>query len=229
MAEDLAIDVGIPKDSEEFDSFVGCIENVLEYGCGYGDDWTEDILEKCRKSDLDIAKRVIEELEKPIYRQKKMKWWQSYHKHNRDAPRTVKSPRRDASRTKKRNKRPMSPMFERNNRKRPMSPMFERNNRNPPPRRTTPNRRAPTRDIPYERDIQYERNPRNNRKRPMSPMFDDLQRPLASNRSERRRPSRYSSVPEWPGNPPANFQHRSPPRRRSPPRNNRNKRRRFRR
>ena len=169
MAEDLAIDVGIPKDSEEFDSFVGCIENVLEYGCGYGDDWTEDILEKCRKSDLDIAKRVIEELEKPIYRQKKMKWWQVYHKHNRDAPRTVKSPRRDASRTKKR------------------------------------------------------------AKRPMSPMFDDLQRPLASNRSEQRRPSRYSSVPEWPGNPPANFQHRSPPRRRSPPRNNRNKRRRFRR
>ena len=183
MAEDLAIDVGIPKDSEEFDSFVGCIENVLEYGCGYGDDWTEDILEKCRKSDLDIAKRVIEELEKPTsrYRQKKMKWWQTYHKHNRDAPRRVSGAGRDASRTKKRAKRPMSPMFE-----------------------------------------------RNNRKRPMSPMFDDFQGPLASNRSERR-PSRYSSVPEWPGNPPANFQHRSPPRRRSPPRNNRNKRRRFRR
>jgi len=222
MAEDLAIDVGIPKDSEEFDSFVGCIENVLEYGCGYGDDWTEDILEKCRKSDLDIAKRVIEELEKvgtASYRQKKMKWWQAYRKHNRGQPqevRTAKSPRRDASRTKKRTKRPMSPMFKRNNRK-------------PPGYRTEPNRRPPARDIPYERDIQYERNHRNNRKRPMSPMFDDLQRPLASNRSERRRPSRYSSVPEWPGNPPDNRGTRRSPPRRSPPRNNRNKRRRFRR
>ena len=64
---DLAIDVGIPKDSDEYDSFIGCVENILEYGCGYGDSFTEKIIEKCRSSQLDIAKKVISELERPNF------------------------------------------------------------------------------------------------------------------------------------------------------------------
>jgi hypothetical protein len=226
MAEDLAIDIGIPRDSEEFDSFVGCIENLLEYGCGYGDDWTEDILEKCRKSKLDIAKKVIEELEKPRsrYRQRNMKWWQRWQPktsaRRQNASQANHSKRR-APQTK-RYKKPMSPMFERRGSKRPMSPMFDQRSRGK-------GRHSPD-------EIQYERR---GSKRPMSPMFDqrsdynhghpeDHHQRYASRYNSP--PARYSEVPEWPG--------RSPDRRRYTPvddrrqrlsMNNRNKRRRYRR
>ena len=186
MAEDLAIDVGIPKNSEEFQTFVSCIENILEYGCGYGDDFTEDVLEKCRNSDLDIAKQVINELEKPRarYRQKKLKWWQKYiPKHERIQS---NSPRRRAPKSRPKHnerrhherRRPMSPMFRRSpERRRPMSPMFRR----PPQRRRPPP--APRKRRKRQRDeIEYERYPEENKPRRYTIRED-------------RRPS---DVPEWP-------------------------------
>tara|TARA_B110000908_G_scaffold172290_2_gene238836 strand:- start:9347 stop:9916 length:570 start_codon:yes stop_codon:yes gene_type:complete len=180
MAEDLAIDVGIPKNSSEFQTFVSCIENILEYGCGYGDDFTEDVLEKCRKSDLEIAKKVIEELEKPRsrYRQTKLKWWKKYTpKRERKQP---SSPRRRQHKRRPNNnqrrqpqrQRPMSPMF-----RRPMSPMFRRSpqQRRPPP--------APKKRRKRQREeIEYERQPEQSHRRRYTIRED-------------RRPS---DVPEWP-------------------------------
>jgi len=183
MAEDLAIDVGIPKNSEEFQTFVSCIENILEYGCGYGDDFTEDVLEKCRKSDLEIAKKVIGELEKPRsrYRQTKLKWWQKYTP-NHERRRSISPSRGQHKRRQNNNqrrppqrRRPMSPMFRRPpQRRRPMSPMFRRSpqQRRPPPKKRRKRQRE---------EIEYERQPEQARRR------------IYTIREDRR----PSDVPEW--------------------------------
>ena len=191
--EDLAIDVGIPKDSDEFDSFVGCIENILEYGCGYKDDFTNDVIDKCRKSELDIAKKVVRELERPKsrYRQKKMKWWEEWtpkfsKKREGDRRSSGQRPPRNARRSSgqrpPRNARHMSPVRE----KRPMSPLFSRRQQSmnlqfdkSRGQRRPQQRRRQSPEIRYER---AERK-RTDRKRPMSPMFSE----------------HPSDVPEWPG------------------------------
>lgn len=189
MAEDLAIDVGIPKDSDEFDMFVSCIENILEYGCGYGDEFTEDILEKCKQSELDIAKKVIAELEKPRarYRTSKLKWWQEYvPKQNTKNYRTRNVQTKSNNHRQKRpmspvcrprnKKRPMSPLFRPRNRKRPMSPLFENRHKRSRKYRDRSN------SIDYERDVPQ----RSSNKRSRYTIVED------------RLPS---AVPEWPGRP----------------------------
>ena len=188
--EDLAIDVGIPKDSDEFDSFVGCIENILEYGCGYVDEFTDDVLEKCRKSELDIAKKVVRELEKPKsrLRQKKIKWWEDWRP-KFSKRREIEGGRRQAARRPSRNDRQrpprqgrhMSPIRE----KRTMSPLFSRRQQNMDlqfdnRRRRPQQKRRQSPEIRYER-ARPERK-RTDRKRPMSPMF----------------PEHPSTVPDWP-------------------------------
>ena len=173
MAEDLAIDVGIPKNSEEFQTFVSCIENILEYGCGYGDEFTEDVLEKCRNSDLDIAKQVIKELEKPRsrYRQRKLKWWQTYvPKHKRLKEQTSSKRKRNRSPERKRSlsppqvreKKPMNLSFK--PKKKPMDLSFKR--------KETPRR--------HEREPRY-----------------DEQRQSYS-RYRRQMSPKYSDIPKWP-------------------------------
>ena len=123
MAKDLAIDVGIPVDTDEFDTFVACVDNILTHGCGYGDEVTDRIVEKCHTSDLPIAKKVLRECRRISrntsgIRPSKSKWWETYYnKKNGDVPRW---PGRKPDRVK----RPMSPMFDK--RKRPMSPMFDK-------------------------------------------------------------------------------------------------------
>lgn len=178
-AKDLAIDAGIPKDSDEFDSFVGCIENILEYGCGYADDFTDDVLDKCRKSELDIAKKVVRELERPKshYRQKKMKWWEEWtstFSKKREGDRRSsgqRSPRQRSSRQRSsRHARQRSPVRE----KRPMSPLFSQQHMDK--RRRRP-QQSP--EIRYERARPERKRP--DRKRPMSPMFSE----------------HPSAVPEW--------------------------------
>ena len=175
--EDLAIDVGIPKDSDEFDSFVGCIENIIEYGCGYKDDFTDNVIDKCRKSELDIAKKVVRELERPKsrYRQKKMKWWEewtpTFSKKREGRAAGQRPPRNARHMSHVREKRQMSPLFSR--RQQNMDLQFD--NRRPRPQQ----RRRQSPEIRYER---AERK-RTVRKRPMSPMFSE----------------HPSAVPGWPG------------------------------
>ena len=193
MSEELVIDIGIPPNSKEFYSFVGCIDNILEYGCGYDDAFTEEILRKCRRSELDIAKRVVSELEKPRskYHHKtptrskynrnppersnynrndgKQKWWETYKQRN--IRKNTKLPTRQSRRPTRHPKRPtrhpkrlLSPI-------RPRSPMFEKGSKRP---------MSPM----FEKGSQ----------RPMSPMFERHSQRLLSPRFKRRR----GDVPEWP-------------------------------
>ena len=129
MAKDLAIDVGIPVDTDEFHTFVACVDNILTHGCGYGDEVTDRIVEKCHTSDLPIAKKVLRECRRISrntsgIRPSKSKWWETYYnKKNGDVPRW---PGTKPDRVK----RPMSPMFDKRKRgKRPMSPMFDKRKR----------------------------------------------------------------------------------------------------
>ena len=135
MAKDLAIDVGIPINTKEFDKFVNCVDNILTYGCKYIDQTTDDILEKCNQSNLPIAAKIIKECRRIVnntsrIRPTRLKWWEIYHNNKcGDVPychvdirtRDGRDGRDDRTRDKR--KRPMSPLFDRR-RKRPMSPLF---------------------------------------------------------------------------------------------------------
>ena len=182
-AEDLAIDVGIPVNTDEFDTFVSCVENILDHGCGYSSEVTSHIVERCETSELAIAKEVLRECRrehKSRIRPSRLKWWQTWQsaREGNDVPRWPKqrpaSPRERPAFTKKK-KRPMSPMFDRRRaasprarpaftkkKKRPMSPMFDKRRAASPPRHAYG--RRPT--SPRERPAFTKK-----KKRPMSPMF----------------------------------------------------------
>ena len=197
---DLAIDVGLVIESDEYETFVATVQNILELGTGYSKRVMEDIIKKCITSELDIAQRVISEcrMEKtsPI-RSKRLKWWQAYTPRHQRITRNIRidrTPTRQPPPQKyqRRNKRrPMELEFKRRNesteqeysravpqwgsraRKRPMSPMFEQ--------------RVPEQE--YSRAV-----PRwgsRARKRPMSPMFEQRKRPqsppYSRNHSRKRR------------------------------------------
>ena len=150
MAKELAIDVDIPVhvDTDEFHTFVACVDNILNHGCGYGDEATDHIVEKCHTSDLPIAKKVLRECRRISrntsgIRPSRSKWWETYYK-NKDVPRWPgrkpdhergKRPMSPMFDKTKRGKRPMSPMFNKTKRgKRPMSPMFDKTKREKRPR-----------------------------------------------------------------------------------------------
>lgn len=216
---DLAIDVGLAKNSDEYDTFVSCVHNILELGTGYTRPAMENIVEKCRKSELDIAKRVIRECQRektsPM-RSRRLKWWEEYvPKHERITRDIVidRTPKREHKQRDQR-KRPMSPMFER--RKRPMSPMFERRDQ----------RKRPMKPM-FERRKRPHEPRRDQRKRPMKSMFERRKRPespVYTRQPERyssREPERYSTVPQWGSDRRPDKRERSPPYRRN------NKRRRY--
>lgn len=169
-AEDLAIDVGIAVNTDEFDTFVSCVENIIDHGCGYSSEVTAQICEKCKTSDLDIAKQVLRECRRAgtnttRMRPSKLKWWQTWRsmRESRDVPSwpgRAPSPERRAT-TRKPRRRPMSPLFEKKSqRKRPMSPLFE-------PRGATQKRRNRPRR-PYKRPM----SPMFKKKRPESPVYE---------------------------------------------------------
>lgn len=190
---DLAIDVGIPKDSDEYDSFIGCVENILEYGCGYGDSFTEKIIEKCRSSQLDIAKKVISELERPKsrYRQKKLKWWQEWQPKTHSNKHYRRSPQNERHSSKRRSRRPSQ--HERRGPKKPMSPLFERRRR---PMELDFRKRAPP---PRKHYYAEPRNERRVRKRSPSPEYERHGR---YRRSMSPMFSENADVPKWPGRSP---------------------------
>ena len=144
MAKDLAIDVGIPIGSNEYETFVGCVNNILTHGCGYEDGVTENIMEKCRTSKLPIAQKVLQECRRISrntsgIRPSRLKWWEKYYqKKDGDVPRwpgkraNRQPDKRSMVDHRRPHKRPMSPMFDKRQRrphKRPMSPMFDKRQR----------------------------------------------------------------------------------------------------
>ena len=196
---DLAIDVGLAKNSDEYDTFVSCVHNILELGTGYTRPAMENIVEKCRKSELDIAKRVIRECQRektsPM-RSRRLKWWEEYAPKRERITRGIfidRTPHRERKHT-------MSPMFERRTQsKRPMKPMFERHKR------------------PREQR-------RDQRKRPMKPMFERRGSPAYTRSPERyntHQPERHTNVPQWGSDRRPGKRDSSPPYRRN------NKRRRY--
>jgi len=180
MAEDLAIDVGIPADTDEFHTFVSCVNNLLEHGCTYGKGVTDNICEKCEKSDLPIAKKVLRECRRVAkntsrIRPSKLKWWQTWE--NSSVPRW---PGRSPSPQQTR-KRPMSPMFRkkqsrqdrrqdhrqdrRQDRRQDYQEYRDYQDRRPREQGRRKRARAQRREHPYKRP--NEERP----KRPMSPLF----------------------------------------------------------
>ena len=80
MSKDLAIDVGLPPDSEELENFVNQVDHILKYGCSSTTRGVQDIVEKCHTSELDIARQVIRACGKTHnnINQSKLKWWETY-------------------------------------------------------------------------------------------------------------------------------------------------------
>lgn len=167
MAEDLAIDVGIPNDTDEFDTFVSCVNNILDHGCGYSSEVTAQICERCETSELPIAKQVLRECRRVRrnasgMRPSKMKWWQTWQSKHQAVPRW---PGRSPSPTPRLKKPP--PV--RRKAKRPMSPMFK--NKHATQRSTTFKGHSDRRKRPMSPMFTNKR-PSDRRKRPMSPMFE---------------------------------------------------------
>ena len=184
MAKDLAIDVGIPIGSNEYETFVGCVNNILTHGCGYEDGVTENIMEKCRTSKLPIAQKVLQECRRISrntsgIRPSRLKWWEKYYqKKDGDVPRwpgkraNRQPDKRSMVDNRQPDKRSMSPMFDkRRPHKRPMSPMFDKRQRRPHKRPMSP---------------MFDKRQRRPHKRPMSPMFDKRQRPHENRRYDDR-------------------------------------------
>tara|TARA_B110000858_G_scaffold155071_3_gene177054 strand:+ start:808 stop:1380 length:573 start_codon:yes stop_codon:yes gene_type:complete len=172
-AEDLAIDVGIAVNTDEFDTFVSCVENIIDHGCGYSSEVTAQICEKCKTSDLDIAKKVLRECRwvsanTSRMRPEKLKWWQTWRskRESRDIPRWPGRAASPERRRKHNQKRPMSPMFNKQKKKkRPMSPMFNQQKKKKRPMSPVFNKQK--------------------KKRPMSPVYDRQESPVYE---RRRRP-----------------------------------------
>lgn len=154
-AEDLAIDVGLAHNTDEYTAFVECVRNILEHGCTYSRAATRRIVQKCQRSRLDIAERVIRKCRQGGQRQggqrQQAKWWQLYTPRREPSARPAKrrmdltfrhkdtpsEAKRRPSRYNARSgarKRPRSPPrrwsprrdTDRRSRKRPMSPLFQR-------------------------------------------------------------------------------------------------------
>lgn len=180
MAEDLAIDVGIPNESDEFETFISCVNNILDHGCGYSEEVTAQICEKCETSELPIAKKVLRECRRISrntgrIRPSKLKWWETWQSKHEAVPRW---PGRSPSPPP----RPKHPPRVHRKKKRPMSPMFK------------DKRSMLNRDRPFTfKDKRAPQRPRTRReKRPMSPMFNDKrsQRPKFDGRRPRYHESR---------------------------------------
>jgi hypothetical protein len=178
---DLATDVGLVNGTDEYDTFVAIVENILELGSAYPREAMQDIVEKCKQSELDIAKRVIRECRREKtsrFREPRLKWWETYIPRRERISRDIyidRKPSKQDTRRRTSKKRPMSPMFER--RKPEKRSAFERHEREE--RSASP---------------MYER--RKPQKRPMSPMFErrKLQKRPMSPMFERRK---QKSVPQW--------------------------------
>jgi len=124
MAEDLAIDVGIPIKTDEFHTFVSCVNNIIDHGCSYSGKVTAQIRERCEMSELPLAKKVLRACQNTL-RPSKLKWWEKWRsKRESDVPRWP-APSRPSSNGKRR-QRSMSPMFKDKRNHRPMSPMFKK-------------------------------------------------------------------------------------------------------
>lgn len=174
MAEDLAIDVGLQIHSDDYKTFVACVNAILDHGCSYSERTMRSIKEYCKESDLPLAKKVLRECDRIAnnssrMRPSKLKWWETYeprrrknynYRRERNASesrrqRNVDTRERPSSR---RPKRPMDLEFKR--KPQPMELKFEKKKR---PRPMSP--------VPEDSPTYHRK-----RYRPMSPVYSDVPR-----------------------------------------------------
>ena len=185
---DLATDIGLTKGTDEYDTFVSCVKNILELGTGYNKEPTNDIIDKCRTSELKIAKDVVDACQrkprtsKPPMRETRRKWWENYLPRRERISRDIYIDRKPST----------------SNAKRPMSPMFRQNDHR---QRKVKRSRSPTAST----HDQHRRNAHGRTgKRPMSPMFVSEPRRYRSPSPNYERHShgerqRTQNVPQWGG------------------------------
>ena len=210
--DDLAIDVGLAKDSDEYDVFVSCVQNILELGNRYSKEATEEIIQKCQQSQLDIAHDVIEACttkKNSQFRRSKLKWWETYVPRRERISRDIVVDRRPDRRNRtgasqrRRHKRERSPVFHGRDR-RQSQPRRHRNDRRQNHEIQRPERRhkrpmSPMFQRPERRrkrpmSPMFQR-PERRRKRPMSPMFQRPDRSISP--VYQRSNGDSSAVPSW--------------------------------
>ncbi len=128
MSKDLAIDVGLPPDSEEFENFVNQVDHILKHGRSSTTRGVQDIVEKCYTSELDIARQVIRACGRnpQNINQSKQKWWETYGAPPSQRGRASPSQRGRASPPQRGRSRGQQPVPQR---RRSMSPLFEPSHR----------------------------------------------------------------------------------------------------
>ncbi len=187
MSEDLAVDVGLTRDSSDFKKFVDGVDSILEYGCTSVTRVVQDIVDKCHTSELDIARQVIRACASPTSnkRQNKLKWWETYQRtmsstrQPRDQQRRPRDqqrqPRDQQRRPRDQQRRPRDQQRQprdqqrrprdQQRRRRSMSPLFQR------PRSPTSKRCLSPRSGQFGRPHPYEQN-RSHKHRPMHLSFE---------------------------------------------------------
>lgn len=184
--EDLAIDVGLVQDTEEYDVFISRVNTILDLGCDYSSKTTKDIMEKCHTSELDIAKTVLRECRRTkTQRKTRLKWWEAYVLERDADPSPVRrsEPRRQLKRRRKPSPGPA---------RRPMSLTFHKPQESRQRRQGTTEPRQPM--SPMFEKKQYQ----SKRRRPV----EQQQRRYQNDEDERpvyESSTRYSDVPRWPG------------------------------
>ena len=185
MSKDLAIDVGLPPDSEEFEKFVNQVDSILKYGCSSTTRGVQDLVEKCHTSELDIARQVIRACGRnpTNINQSKLKWWETYGASPSQRSRTVPSSQRGrASPHQRRRSRGQQPVPQR---RRSMSPLFEHQHRPRSPSRQHRQQHGSnqSRPVPEQR----------HHRRPMNMSFERRKtaRSRGSSRGQSRNERRY--------------------------------------
>ena len=166
MSEDLAVDVGLTRDSSDFKKFVDGVDSILEYGCTSVTRVVQDIVDKCHTSELDIARQVIRACASPTSnkRQNKLKWWETYQR----TMSSTRQPRDQQRRPRDQQRQPRDQQRrprDQQRRRRSMSPLFQR------PRSPTSKRCLSPRSGQFGRPHPYEQN-RSHKHRPMHLSFE---------------------------------------------------------
>lgn len=195
--DDLAIDVGLAVNTDEYDVFVACVQNILDCGCKYNEETMDNIIQKCQTSKLDIAAQVIRECRQPaqLYRKSRShkKWWETYQSKSQRIRKYRSSERRSSERRSSERRSSECRSSERRSPERriPMNLEFK-----PEPKKMNL-------EFKKKSTVKYEEIPRwpgraasPIRQRPSSPPLRYVRTPQKFRRDQRRPDNRYRSQHE---------------------------------
>jgi len=192
--KDLACDVGLMPQTDEFQNFIKDVSDILEYGLIYDDIDKDWIVSLCETSQLSIAKDVLYECAS-VGSRSTPAWWEVYYNEKVLKRSQKQSPRHKRRPEASHRKRPLPKGRQLQDKRRKMQDK----------RRKTNERRVQRRDwneAPHSPHNNYQR-------RTM-----DLEFTRNDDRTRRqRRQTNYhspsaSDVPRWPGRAPSPYDHR---------------------